>query len=264
MTLEEYLRFDPHASPLDRLVTDGGMVGIFRTIGCIGDSLSSGEFESLDENGVRGYHDCFDYSWGQYLARDAGCTVRNFSRGGMTAAEYMRSFAEEQGFWSEDRLCQAYILALGVNDIINQNQTVGSTADIDPADWTKNADTFAGWYGAIIQRLRSMQPYARFFLVTMPDDGDNDPRKAAHAALLHELAAYFDRTYVIDLFAHAPAQTAEYRKKYYMSGHLNAAGYRLTAWMIESYIDWLIRKDPQEFAAAGFIGTQAYNVTVPR
>ena len=45
---------------------------------------------------------------------------------------------------------------------------------------------------------------------------------------------------------------------------VNAAGYRLPAWMIESYNDWLIRRDPQEFAAAGFIGTQAYNVTVPR
>ena len=32
-------------------------------IGCIGDSLSSGEFESLDEAGNRGYHDMFEYSW---------------------------------------------------------------------------------------------------------------------------------------------------------------------------------------------------------
>ena len=31
--------------PLENLVTDGGFTGIFRTIGCIGDSLSSGEFE---------------------------------------------------------------------------------------------------------------------------------------------------------------------------------------------------------------------------
>ncbi|MBE6793009.1 MAG: SGNH/GDSL hydrolase family protein, partial [Ruminococcaceae bacterium] len=34
-------------NPLDTLVSDGGFCGIFRTIGCIGDSLSSGELESL-------------------------------------------------------------------------------------------------------------------------------------------------------------------------------------------------------------------------
>lgn len=28
----------PEEKPLDRLVTDGGFCGIFRTIGCIGDS----------------------------------------------------------------------------------------------------------------------------------------------------------------------------------------------------------------------------------
>ena len=30
--------------PLDRILNDGGFCGIFRTIACIGDSLSSGEF----------------------------------------------------------------------------------------------------------------------------------------------------------------------------------------------------------------------------
>ena len=45
--------FFPRAEekPLDTLVGDGGLCGVFRTIGCVGDSLSSGEFESLDANG---------------------------------------------------------------------------------------------------------------------------------------------------------------------------------------------------------------------
>ena len=46
--------------PLDRLVTDGGFCGIFRKIACIGDSLSSGEFQSLNSEGKVGYHDYFD------------------------------------------------------------------------------------------------------------------------------------------------------------------------------------------------------------
>jgi len=49
----------PNEKPLDQILADGGFCGIFRTIGCIGDSLSSGEFESY-ENGVKGYHGYFD------------------------------------------------------------------------------------------------------------------------------------------------------------------------------------------------------------
>ena len=107
--------FFPRAEekPLDTLVGDGGLCGVFRTIGCVGDSLSSGEFESLDASGNKTYHDMFEYSWGQYLARMAGLTARNFSRGGMTAKEYCESFAEANGYWNPDLACQGYILALG-------------------------------------------------------------------------------------------------------------------------------------------------------
>ena len=34
--------------PLDKLVCDGGFCGIFRSITCVGDSLSSGEFEGTN------------------------------------------------------------------------------------------------------------------------------------------------------------------------------------------------------------------------
>ena len=55
--------------PLDRLVDGYSYTSIFRTMAFIGDSLSSGEFETLDSNGDRGFHDLYAYSWGQYIAR---------------------------------------------------------------------------------------------------------------------------------------------------------------------------------------------------
>ena len=67
MNIHELINLPANEKPLDRIVTDGGFCGIFRTIACIGDSLSSGEFESLDEEGRKGYHDCFEYSWGNSL-----------------------------------------------------------------------------------------------------------------------------------------------------------------------------------------------------
>ena len=85
MNAEALLSIEKGEKPLDKLVINGGFCGVFRTIACIGDSLSSGEFESLNNDGQRGYHDYFEYSWGQYMARDIGCTAYNFSRGGMTA-----------------------------------------------------------------------------------------------------------------------------------------------------------------------------------
>ena len=107
---------DPTEKPLDHLVEDGGFCRIFRTIGCIGDSLSSGEFESQIENGDRAFHDMYEYSWGQQLARMTGCRAINFSRGGMTAKWFLDSFGEECGCWKAENVCQAYIIALGVND----------------------------------------------------------------------------------------------------------------------------------------------------
>ena len=80
--------------PLDRLVDGYSNTSIFHTIGFIGDSLSSGEFESRNEEGKPGYHDYYDYSWGQYIARKNGLKAYNFSAGGMTARAYMEGFAE--------------------------------------------------------------------------------------------------------------------------------------------------------------------------
>ena len=90
MDITKYYK-NPNENPLDVLKPDGGFTGIFRTMGFIGDSLSSGEFESTNPDGSNGYHDMFEYSWGQYIARAAGLKAYNFSRGGMTAKEYLES-----------------------------------------------------------------------------------------------------------------------------------------------------------------------------
>ncbi|MBQ7303061.1 MAG: SGNH/GDSL hydrolase family protein [Clostridia bacterium] len=245
-------------NPLDTLVSDGGFCGIFRTIGCIGDSLSSGELESLSPDGQPGYHDYYEYSWGQYIARATGAKVYNFSRGGMSAMEY-HTFAEENGFWGDDCLCQCYILALGVND--RHVGPIGTIDDIDFDDYNNNAETFAGYYGKIIQRLREKQPKARIFLMTMPrDDRLGFPEfTSGHTKLLHELADRLPFTYVLDLNKYAPDYDEEFRKKYYLGGHLSPAGYLLTARMVMTLMDHIIQENMDDFKQVGFIGTPYYN-----
>lgn len=69
MNIYEYMGVGKDEKPLDRIATDGGFTSIFRTIACIGDSLSSGEFESVNSIGDRIYHDFYEYSWGQFIGR---------------------------------------------------------------------------------------------------------------------------------------------------------------------------------------------------
>lgn len=249
--------------PLDSLVTDGGFCGIFRRIACIGDSLSSGEFEGKTEQGQKTFHDMFDYSWGQYIARMAGTTVLNFSAGGMSAKEYLTKFAPQKGFFDTDKACQAYIIALGVNDV---TQTVdgkiefGELSDISFTNGCK--DTFAGNYGKIIMKYKAIAPDAKFFLVTMPHCYENEkitPYNDKHRELLYGMTELFDNTYVIDLREYAPKYDAEFKRNFFLAGHMNAAGYLLTAKMIASYIDYIIRKNPDDFRQAGFIGTPYKN-----
>ena len=243
--------------PLDRYVSDGGMTALLRNVCCIGDSLASGEFESLDENEKRGYHDMFDYSWGQFLARIAGLEVKNFSRGGMTAKEYMQSFADKKGFWADDVQGNAYIIALGVNDVVNRGQPVGTLEDTEREEET---DTFAWYFGALVRRLRKINPKCRLFFVTMPKSGSShDELRARHADFLHSFAEKLGFAYVIDFFNDVPVYDGEFRRRFFMGSHMNAAGYLFTARVMASYIDYIIRNNWDDFVQIPFVRTGFFN-----
>lgn len=260
MDIRTYMKTfdDANEKPLDHIVEDGGFCSILRTVGCIGDSLSSGEFETLDQEGGHHYYDIFDYSWGQFMARTAGITVYNFSRGGMSARQYMETFADEKDFWNPEKKCKAYIIALGVNDLLNNHEEIGSIADICKEDWRKNTPNFAGHYAMIVQRLKEISPDAKFFFMTMPEENNRQEIQAlknAHAELMHTLAEYFENAYVIDLKKYAPVYDEAFKKKFYLNGHLNACGYALTAKMVLSYIDYIIRHHLDDFREIGLVNT---------
>ena len=111
-------------------------------------------------------------------------------------------------------------------------------------------------------KYKEIAPDAKFFFVTMPkedslDDEKNILRKE-HADLLNELPKIFSNSYVIDLYEYAPIYDAEFKRKFFLGGHMNPAGYKLTAIMIASYIDYIIRSDFEAFKQVGFIGTEYY------
>lgn len=248
--------YDTSEKPLDRLVDGYSNTSVFRKIAFIGDSLSSGEFETVDKDGNKNYHDMFDYSWGQYIARKNGLTAYNFSCGGMTAKWYLESFADEKGFWNKDLACQAYVIALGVNDVYNQNTEIGSIEDIDPVNCRNNKPTFLGNYSQIISRYKEISPDAKFFFVTFPNDnarGTDSKKTQGVINGLYALADYHTNAYVIDLYRYGPVYDEKFREKFYLHGHMNPSGYIFTARIIDSYIDYIIRRNPDDFRNIGFV-----------
>lgn len=55
-----------------------------------------------------------------------------------------------------------------------QSYPVGDAeTDIDTSDYNNNAETFAGYYGGIIQRIKSVQPKAVIFVATLANEGND-------------------------------------------------------------------------------------------
>ncbi len=273
MNVNEYIKnmmcVGDNEKPLDRIVDGGGLAKIFRTVAVIGDSLSSGEFEAtVESTGKPSYHDMYEYSWGQYMARELGCTVYNFSRGGMTAKEYMRSFAANMNMFDRTRAAQAYIIALGVNDIMNYNMPLGKVGDMWNGDlnisFDEDTTSFCGYYCAIIERYKEISPDSKFFLVSMPKGHETRPdlmeRRKSVNDLLYEIAARYKNTYVIDLYNYMPVNAGEYMELFYLGGHLNPMGYIFTAKVIASYVDYIIRKNREDFIQVPFIGKGVHNL----
>ena len=92
--------------------------------------------------------------------------------------------------------------------------------------------------------------------MTIPDKRDVCE---AHAKLLYEIAKLFEYTYVVDLYKYAPDYNEQFRKNFFLAGHMNVMGYKFTADMVGSYIDYIIRNNMEDFKQIGFVGTDFHN-----
>lgn len=247
--------------PLDEIIPSAGFASIFRSLAVIGDSLASGEHETRDSQGRAGYHDFPEHSWGAYMAREMRCDEYHvFSRGGMTAAEFLAGFGDSVNAWDESSAASCYIFALGVNDVLNRGLPVGAVSREMLCGDGGGADvsTFAGGYCEIIRRYLLISPKCRMFFVTMPREAGDTPerlrRKEEHARLLRSISALIPHSAVLDLFTYAPEYDESFKSSFFLYGHMNSAGYVLTARFFLSYIDYLIRKSPSDYADVGFFG----------
>ena len=239
-------------NPLEVINTDGGFARIFKNWGFIGDSFTSGNHNYYDKDGVDVGGDIFEYSWGEYIKQILGCDGYEYSTGGWTC----RTWIDANNGRGWDKLQtekrQVYTIALGCNDASPEiSYELGSPSDIK-SDYNQNSDTFYGNYAGIIQRIKSIQPKAVIFCITLPS-GDRTAAETYNAAIRY-MAEKFSNVYIIDLYKYAPPVNEEWADTFRNRYHLNAMGYLYTAWEILTYIDWIIRNNPLYFRDVAFIG----------
>ena len=221
-----------------------GYTTIIRDWGFIGDSLSSGEMECFDGQ-TKKYIDMYEYSWGQQICRLCGSNGYNYSSGGQTAKGWITGDGDRTWNKAKTTKHQAYIIALGVNDSAHDVSPGNADTDVDMSNYNNNADTFAGNYAGIIQRIRSVSARSIIFVVLMPR---TDSKGAAFNNVIKNIATKFTNVFIIDLSQLSELYKSDYfHNKYYMNNHLNAAGYAFTAYLFMYYIDALIQENIKSF-----------------
>jgi len=217
---------------------------IIRSWGFIGDSLCSGEIECFraDSDDTQ-YVDLYEYSWGQQLCHMCGSEGWNFSHGGQTAAGWLAEMEGERGWgYASQNPKQAYIIAMGVNDFY-----AGQRGEISIDDYARDM-------AQIIENVKSIQPRAKFFVLTRPRGKDKKPAYDKWNDVIRALPQKFDNVYVIDMFRTAPVYDDKFGQKYFLHGHLSAAGYLWTAQYLTKEISKIIENNPQDFKDVPLIG----------
>ena len=255
-------------NPIDVVNREVGYASLFKSWGFIGDSLSSGTHEYFKDGASQSTNiDLYYYSWGQYICRLTGAEGYNFSEGGQTAKGWIEgkhgweadmTTEEQKRTWigAKTNLKQVYTIALGENDhgkyaagyAATDIGTYDSTTDIDT-----NAPTYIGYIAGIIQRIKSVNSKAKFFVLTEPKfHGSNF---SDYNEELRKLPQYFNDVYIVDLEKYQVEITPEWSSRYRLGFHLNALGYLYTAYIIMQCIDAIIRSHFSDFAQIAFIGT---------
>ena len=228
----------------------------FLTVGCIGDSLASGECYSNETETPVG-HDLYKYSWGQYMARMSGNTYYNFSCGGLSTRTWLTSSYRKQ-IVDGNHDCMAYIIGLGANDALadSRHVEVGSASDIDLTNYNNNADSYYGNYGRIIQILHEYNPKTKIFLLTMPTAGESyQPYNEA----IRKLADMFNNCYCIDLHKNAfdlYNSPDSIIRSCLRNGHYNAYAYSIMAKIIGNEISKFMANNKSEFLDIEFIDSE--------
>ena len=154
-------------------------LSMFQSIGIIGDSFASGE---ISTNGT--LIDYYNLSWGQVMARMAGSTAVNYSKGGLTTKTWLTDTTYGLAKLNAESANQLYIIALGINDG-NQSIPIGTISDIT----SDNTNSFYSYYGRIIRAVKAHAPNAIIMLSTLARWAD---KYKPYSAAVKAIGTYYD------------------------------------------------------------------------
>lgn len=238
---------------LENIEVGSTYLALFKQIGVIGDSYASGEIECIKsgENSTT-FLDVYYNSWGQVIARKNGIKAVNFSSGGLTAKDWFNSKWKSELAISEN-LCDAYFIDLGRNDM-RYTEVVGNISDIHLDNYDLNPDTYYGNMGKIISYVREISSTAKIFLLTIPN-GNYTGNYRGFADAIREISTLYSNCFVIDLEKWVPQLTPEHLSTYY-NGHPNSLGYMWFATMINTYCNWIVKNNLDNFRDVSLINTE--------
>lgn len=202
----------------------------FKKFGVIGDSLSVGHFSNNSNRNLW-------YSWPQSLARSLGNRAVNFGTSGDTVLTWWSTHASngKNLLGSSGNKCQAYVVALGVND--QAYVSLGTIDDVKD-DYSQNSDTFYGGYARILSYIHEVNPQAPIFCLT--DVWLNSTRSAQYDEAVRSIVAdnrFKNFCILVDMARDARSDFSVVKKEgYMMNDHNNAAGYSIGGKIVDRYI----------------------------
>ena len=253
-------------NPLSKIITDGGLTGLIESYACCGDSLTQGVFDRT--NGVTmDFEATKYYSYPSQLSRITGSKVFNLGNAGGTACNSQQSISEwhswlqtatQKNWFSDSFKAKAYIFSIGTNDIGYYGSFTGDVeTDIDVNNYNNNnTTTSVGGLATMIQKARELQPKAIIFVETIDNTRNVKITRDEANEKIRAIAKKLN-CYLIDMAKYwiQEDEVSEWVSKYQNGGHLNAMGYLLKTQARITYIDWIIRNNPERFKEVQFIGT---------
>lgn len=210
---DEYIKaVQESISKSNLLFTD---ISMFNSVGAIGDSYTHGDCTNSAGSWVT-----TGASWIKTMANRAGVEYGNYGQGGMTCAQYDTTDALAAN--AHDM----YFYAMGINDsekkYVDTESSVldhlGTISDIKP-DYSKNANTFFGYYGKIVAQMMEHAPNAKHCMILIPI---KDGYKEQFNNAIIEIANHFNIPY-INPFDDEFFESNVYNNK--ASGHPTRMGY---------------------------------------
>ena len=171
-------QYAPKASDISSAISEYGAThlssnyycgfSLFENIGVVGDSYASGAYG--ESSSASSAVDHINKSWPQILARQNGCSVTNYTKGGISTRTFITNSTIGLPALLADTPKELYILALERNDynIENHGESgyLGAITDITNHSLGSYPDTFYGNYATIIENIMNHAPNAKIVMMS--------------------------------------------------------------------------------------------------